>query len=151
MTLTSNNAGEEYFKWVMDLSDHLQTFGTFTFSKPPSYEWAYDRGVKLWRLTNEHACGRHFREHGDGLTTVFAVEIERARPNMHVMQEAHSSLTPKVYAKLWAKAYGRWFSSKAIKIELIHTKEAVARYIKKEVTWEHPPFIFIPKRHRNSG
>ncbi|MCK4333392.1 hypothetical protein KAX06_01250 [candidate division WOR-3 bacterium] len=151
MGLNKTHAGDEYFKWVMDLSDHLQTFATFTFSKTPSYEWAYDRGVKLWRLTNEHACGRHFREHHDGLMTVFAVEIERARPNIHMMQEAHPSLTAEVYAKLWAKAYGRWFSSKAIKIEPIRSKEAVARYIKKEVTWEQPPFIFIPKKYWDSG
>ncbi len=151
MSLNKAHAGDEYFNWVMDISDHLQTFATFTFTRPPSYGCAYDRGVKLWRLTNEHACGRRFRKDSDGLTTVFAVETKHARPHIHMMQEADPSLTPKVYARLWAKAYGRWFSSKAIKIEPIHTKEAVARYINEEVTWEHPPFIFIPKRHRNSG
>lgn len=150
MGLNKAHAGDEYFNWVMDISDHLQTFATFTFSKPPSYGWAYDRAVKLWRLTNEHACGRRFRKDSDGLTTVFAVEAKHARPHIHLMQEEHPSLTPKVYARLWAKAYGCWFSSKAIDIGPIRSKEAVARYINKEVTWEQPPFTFIPKKYLNT-
>lgn len=146
------DAGKKYAGWVMDISDHLQTFATFTFTRPPSYGWAYDRGVKLWRLTNEHACGRRFRKDSDGLTTVFAVETKHARPHIHMMQEEHPSLTAEAYVDLWRKAYGGWVSANAIDIDTtIRSKKAVAWYIHEKVTWEHPPFIFIPKKYQNSG
>lgn len=143
-------AKQAYADWVISLSDHLQTFATFTFPRKISYHWAYCKGVKLCRLTNEKVFGRKFRDKQQVLTTVFTVETKHARPHIHLMQEEHPSLTENAYKELWVKTCGRWVSNNAIKIETIRSKEAVARYINKNVTWEDAPFVSRTKEFTQS-
>jgi hypothetical protein len=137
---------EEYLKWILDLSDFLQTFGTLTLPFKAPILSGYKYASKFRRLLNEYVYGMRWRENKTMLTSVMAVENFVDRPHIHFMIEEVKKMTPGAYRGLWARALNKEVSAITVKLENIRSKVAVSRYVTKNITWQQPPLISVPPR-----
>lgn len=135
---------------LFEYAGRLGAFATLTFPWPVTKGAASSKGKRFGRLLNESIYGKRYRDHAEGLISVFTVECSLkigarlANPHLHYLIEKHPSVTPERIRNVWAKIAGRAAAHIGVKVEPIRSVKEAMGYILKYVTWEHGPEAYIP-------
>ena len=109
----------------------------------------YRKGFKFTETINRQLFGKHFRDNGTGLMSVFTVEGHRdGEPHLHLLLADHPQLTYEFLQYLWLSLAGKRTRPSAQHIRFDIDPEVIKHnigYALKNITWAREPYIYAPK------